>query len=96
MAADVTPIRPGAPRKAHPLLEAGRSGDRLAILKASLDLALQTLAKPDCADYVKDKLITKVQSLTADIERIEDEREQAAHATDDATTEDQDWDGTFG
>lgn len=70
-------------KKLHPLVAAGRSGDRLEILKASLELTLKTLANPKCADYVKSNLLGKVDSLTASIEAIEAERKRAAEEDDD-------------
>lgn len=79
-----------AGRKTHPLIQAGKSGDRLEILKASLDLTLKTLANPKCADYVKSNLLGKVDSLTASIEAIEAERKRVAeeeHADEDGEPE---------
>ena len=79
-----------AVKRVHPLIEAGRSGDRLEILKASLDLTLKTLANPKCADYVKSNLLGKVDSLTASIEAIEAERKKLAeeeHADEDGESE---------
>jgi len=70
-------------KRVHPLIAAGRSGDRLEILKASLELTLKTLANPKCADYVKSNLLGKVDSLTASIEAIELERKRAAEEDDD-------------
>lgn len=82
---DGEPVKQGATsgKKLHPLIAAGKSGDRLEILKASLDLTLKTLANPTCADYVKSNLLGKVDSLSASIAEIEAERKRAAEEDDD-------------
>lgn len=84
---DLSLVNPGdAPkrrgrRKRHALLEAGATGDRLAILEASLTFTLEALADPDCPPYVKTGLLTKVDTLSAGIAVIKAERKRADEET---------------
>lgn len=84
------PKRRGRPRKRHALLEAGATGDRLAILEAALAFTLEALADPDCPAYVKTGLLTKVDTLSAGIAVIKAERKRAdeeAYDHDDGDAE---------
>jgi len=77
-------------RKRHSLIEAGASGDRLAILEASLAYTLETLADPECPAYVRGGLLRTVNALSAAADEIRAERARVAeeaYGDDDGAAE---------
>lgn len=69
--------QPPGPKR-HALIEAGATGDRLAILEASLAFTLETLAAPNCPASAKVGLLTKVDKLSASIAVLKAERKREA------------------
>ena len=80
------------PPRRPPLIQAARSGSRLALLKAAIDYAAQALSDPDCPAYVKSGLLGKVQSLPKEIAELEELAAQAEREAGATVAPDEPWD----